>query len=150
MENSITTSTVQQVLRPHPDLKSLDRLVGTWELSDDSSGKVRYEWMEDGFFLIQHFEINVFGNAVKGIEVIGHLRPFGQNPGKDIRSRAYDNSGNTFDYVYEIGNDTLYIWAGEKGSPAYYKGKFSKDGNTNSGEWVYPNGGYRSTMKRIQ
>jgi hypothetical protein len=47
----------------------------------------------------------------------------------------------TLDYVYEIDGDTLTIWSGEKGSPAYYRGTFSADGNTLTGSWVYPSGG---------
>lgn len=39
----------------------------------------------------------------------------------------------------------------EKGSPAYFKGKFSADGNINEGAWVYPGGGgYNSTMSRVK
>jgi hypothetical protein len=64
-------------------------------------------------------------------------------------SRFYDNMGNTLDYVYELEGDTLTIWGGEKGSPAYSKGTFSDDGDTLSSEWVYPGGGgYRSTRSR--
>jgi hypothetical protein len=59
--------------------------------------------------------------------------------------------GNTFDYVYELDGDTLMIWAGEKGSPAYYKGTFRDDSNTCTGNWVYPGGGgYESTMPRVK
>jgi hypothetical protein len=43
--------------------------------------------------------------------------------------------------VYELEGDTLTIWGGEKGSPAYYQGRFSQDGNTISGAWMYPGGG---------
>ncbi len=137
--------------KPNPDLKSLSRLVGTWELGAETSGSVTYEWMEGGFFLIQHVNLTLHGHDVKAIEMIGHLQPFGEESSKEIRSRAYDSSGNTLDYVYEIDGDTLIIWAGEKGSPAYFKGTFSDDGNTNIGEWVYPGGGgYKSTMKRLK
>lgn len=53
------------------------------------------------------------------------------------------------DYVYELTGDTLTIWAGAKGSPAYYRGEFSADDQTLSGDWVYPDGGgYSSTMTR--
>jgi hypothetical protein len=52
--------------------------------------------------------------------------------------------------TYEVDDDTLTIWGGEKGSPAYYKGMWSDDGNTNAGAWVYPDGGYESTMTRIK
>jgi hypothetical protein len=38
--------------------------------------------------------------------------------------------GNTLDYVYEVEGDTLMIWGGERGSPAYYTGRCSDDGNT--------------------
>ncbi len=35
-------------------------------------------------------------------------------------------------------------------APAYYKGKFSDDGNTATGAWVYPGGGgYESIMTRV-
>lgn len=119
-----------QAPTPNPDLKSLDRLVGTWKLSGDTKGTVTYELMEGGFFLIQHVNFTLHGHDVKAIEIIGHLQPFGEAPSNDIKSRAYDSVGNTFDYVYEIDDDTLTIWGGEKGSPAYFKGKFSDGGNT--------------------
>ena len=135
---------------PNPDLKVLDKLVGSWIASGDTDGTISYEWMEGGFFLVQHVDITLFGHRVKAIEMIGHLQPFGEQPSPDIRSRAYDNSGNTLDYVYEINGNELMIWGGEKGSPAYYKGQFSPDGNVNTGEWVYPDGGYKSTMTRVK
>jgi hypothetical protein len=56
----------------------------------------------------------------------------------------------TLDYIYEMDGDTLRIWAGEKGSPAYMKGKFSEDGNTFSCEWTYPGGGYKATGTRVK
>ncbi len=138
----------QQLPTPNPDLKSLDRLVGTWEVSGGAQGTVSYEWMEGGFFLIQHVELN---QKTKGMEIIGHEQKFGAEPSQDIKSRYYDNMGCTFDYVYELEGDTLIIWGGEKGSPAYYKGTFSSDGNTITGDWVYPGGGgYSSVSKRVK
>lgn len=122
--------------------------MGTWKLSGDTTGTVSFEWMQGGFFLLQRFDIVLFGHAVTGMEVIGHLRPFGEEPSPEIRSRAYDAKGNTLDYVYEIEGDTLTIWGGEKGSPAYFRGEFSPDGRTNVGAWVYPGGGYQSAMTR--
>src|SRR5437868_3555404 len=94
---------------PNPDLKSLDRLVGTWKVSGGAQGQVTYEWLEGGFFLIQHFDLELEGHKTKGIEVIGHLQPFGEEPSADIKTRIYDNMGNTFDYVYELDGDTLMI-----------------------------------------
>ena len=141
----------QQPRTPNPDLKPLDRLVGTWKVSGpDIDGHVTFEWMEGGFFLIQHVNFVHSGQKIKGMEIIGHLQPYGEAPSPEIKSRFYDTIGNTLDYVYELEGDTLTIWGGEKGSPAYYRGTFSEDGNTNSGAWVYPGGGYESTMTRVK
>lgn len=154
-KDNTLTQTEYPVPQPNADLKSLNRLVGTWEVSDPSnqgaiSGTVRYEWMEGGFFLLQHIDLDHGGNKIKGFEVIGHEQLFGATePSKELKSRYYDNMGSTFDYVYELEGDTLTIWGGEKGSPAYYQGKFTEDGNTNTGGWVYPGGGYASSMKRV-
>jgi hypothetical protein len=148
MEDDSTTMQAQPS-QPNPDLERLDRLVGTWNVSGGAQGQVTYQWMEGGFFLLQHVELDQYGQRIKGIEIIGHERPFGAEPGADITSRFYDNLGNTLDYVYELEGDTLTIWGGQKGSPAYYKGRFSDDGNTMTGEWVYPGGGgYASTATR--
>lgn len=150
------SETSQQAAHPSPDLKSLDRLVGKWKITDPSgksgvNGHVTYEWMEGGFFLLQRVDLEHGGRKIKGLEIIGHEHPFGGQQGKDIRSRFYDTNGNTLDYVYELSKDTLTIWGGEKGSPAYFKCKFSDDGDTCAGAWVYPGGGgYQSIMTRVK
>jgi hypothetical protein len=139
----------QQAPQPAPDLQPLDRLAGTWNVTGGARGTVVYEWMEGRFFLVQHVDLEQEGQRIKGIEIIGHERPFGAEPGPEVKSRYYDSMGNTLDYVYELDGDTLTIWAGEKGSPAYYRGTFSEDGNRCAGAWVYPGGGgYQSAMTR--
>ena len=137
---------------PNPDLRSLDRLVGTWEVSGDVRGTVTYEWMEGGFFLIQRVELEQGdGQRIKGIEVIGHERPFGAEPSADIKSRFYSNTGDTIDYVYEIEGDTLKIWAGERDSPAYFEGTFGAGDDTLTGAWHYPGGGgYETASTRVE
>lgn len=135
---------------PNPDLEPLDQLIGTWQVTGGAEGTVRYEWMDSKFFLLQHVELEQYGQLIKGIEIIGHLHPFGEEPSEHIKSRYYDNHGNTLDYTYEMVGDTLTIWGGEKGSPAYFRGTLSEDGDRLEGEWVYPGGGgYASTMRRI-
>ncbi len=135
---------------PNSDLKPFDRLVGSWEVSGGAHGTTTYEWMDGGFFLLQHVQLDQDGYTTNGIEIIGHLQPFGEELSPDIHSRYYDNMGNTLDYVYELNGDTLTIWSGVKKSPAYYTGTFSDDGNALTGRWVYPGGGgYESTSTRV-
>ena len=135
-----------------PVMQSLDRLIGTWEVSGEAQGQVTYEWLEGRFFLIQRVDLEQFGQRSRGIEIIGRDRPFGSTePSEDIRSRYYDNHGKTFDYVYELDGDTLTIWGGERGSPAFYRGTLSAEGNVLAGSWTYPDGGgYSSTATRIR
>ena len=134
---------------PSPELRALDRLVGTWAVTGGAEGTVTYEWMEGGYFLIQRVHLEQFGQQIEGFEVVGNLRPFGEMPGPEVHSRFYDNTGNTLDYAYELDGDTLRIWAGEKGSPAHYSGTFDDGDHSLSGSWVYPGGGgYESTMTR--
>lgn len=136
--------------QPNPDLKSLERLIGMWKVSGEAEGQIKFEWIEGGFFLMQHFDLLHGGRKIKGVEMIGHEQNFGAAPSPDIKSRIYDNEGNTFAYVYELEGDTLIIWGGEKGSPSYYKGTFSSDGNTLTGGWVWPGGGYTTTTTRVK
>ena len=142
--------TDQKNISPHPAMASLEPLVGTWRLSGDTSGQVRYEWMEGGFFLLQYVDMDHDGNHIQGLEVIGHLRLFGEEPSTDIHSRFYSSTGDTLDYVYELQGNTLTIWGGQRGSPAYYQGMLSADGMTCTGAWVFPGGGgYSSTMTKV-
>ena len=145
------TSARQHQSGPSPVLESLgNKLVGTWEMSGDVRGTVTYKWMEGGFFLLQRVDLGQEGQRIKGIEVIGHERPFGAASGEEIKSRFYSNTGDTLDYVYELEGDTLTIWGGEKGSPAFYRGTFGEDGGTLTGAWHYPGGGgYQATSTRV-
>ena len=150
MADDNTTNAAQgygQAYEPSADLKALGRLVGTWELSGDVGGTVTYEWMEGAFFLIQRVDL---GQDASGMEVIGHERGFQAEPSADVKSRFYSSTGDTLDYVYELEGETLTIWGGEKGSPAYFRGEFSSDGDTLTGRWQWPGGGYEATSTRIR
>jgi hypothetical protein len=152
MSDIDTTQAYQQQPEPAADLRSLDRLVGMWEQSGNHlTGTTTFEWMDGGHFLVQRFDFTTQdGQKITGIEIIGHERPFGAEPGEDLKSRAYTNTGDTLDYVYELEGDTLTIWGGQKGSPAYYRGTFSDDGNVLSGAWHYPGGGgYEAVSTRV-
>lgn len=151
MTDNTNTQAPYQAAEPNPDLKSLEKLVGTWKVSGGVQGTITYDWMDGGFFLMQHVDFEHDGHRIKGLEIIGHPRPFGAEPSADIRSRFYDTEGNTLDYVYELTGNTLMIWGGEKGSPAYFEGTFSANGTTCTGGWVFPGGGgYETTMTKVK
>jgi hypothetical protein len=146
MSDDTTTPVPQPPAEPHPALRSLDRLVGTWTVSgpDELRGQVTYEWMEGGFFLVQHVDLDQAGQRTRGVEYIGHDEETGS-----LRSH-YFGTGQILEYVYEVTGDTLTIWFGAVGSPASFTGTFSDDGTTNTGRWSWPGGGYDSTITRVQ
>ena len=66
--------------------------------------------------------------------------PVVAGPGRDLQA----------DRQSAVGQPRLDQLRGS-GSPAYFEGTFSDDGDTMTGEWVYPGGGgYESTMTRIR
>lgn len=79
---------------PSPDPAGLNRLVGHVEVSGGTGGTVTYEWVEGGFLMLQHVDLEQYGQRMKGLEVIGHLRPFGEEPSEHLHSRYYDTAGN--------------------------------------------------------
>jgi hypothetical protein len=89
-----------------------------------------------------------FGHKNAFTEIIGRHRPFGGEPSTEIHSRAYTSEGDALDYIYELDGDTLTIWGGQRGSDAHYTGTFGNDGDTLTGAWVWPGGGYRTTSTR--
>ncbi len=135
--------------QPHVSLKQCERLIGEWRISGpDVTGTVRYEWMEGGFFLIQHFDLEQGGGHYKGIEYTGYDEETGT-----LRSRLMGTDGSRFMYTYGFKGDTMYYWFGEKGSDNYSEGRFSADGNTIAGRWRWPNpdgttGGYTYTLEK--
>jgi hypothetical protein len=133
---------------PDSGVRALDRLVGTWRISGDAIGTVTYRWLEGGFFLVQEGELDLFGHHNRFTEVIGRERPFGGEPSADIRSRVYTAEGDTLDYVYELDGDTLTIWGGHRDSESSYTASFSADGDTISGAWSWPGGGYETISTR--
>lgn len=140
----------EQPHKPDSALRRLEVLVGTWKIEGRESGpdgeingQVTFEWMEGGFFLVQHVDIDHKGQKIRGIEIIGY-----DDSARTFTSHFFDNMGNISEYVWEVGRNTLTIWGGYVGSPARLKGKFSNDGNTFTGSWKWPGGGYTVTMTR--
>ena len=152
-DTSTDTSTVEHrgsgtATADHPRaaaLRTLNPLVGTWALSgpDGLTGEVRYEWMDGGCFLVQHVDMRSAGEHTRGVEYIGYDESSGE-----LRSHFFGADGELLEYTYRLEDDVLRMWFGGTDSPAFFEGRFSADGRTNSGAWHWPNGGYASTMTR--
>lgn len=134
---------------PNPALKGFDKIIGTWDISGpDVKGTVTYEWMEGGFFVIQHVDLVQGGFHAKGIEYTG----FDEDTGT-LRSRWMGTDGSRFMYTYVFDGDSWYYYFGEKGSDDFSLGKFSPDGKTATGRWTLVNpdgtkGGYEWKLTR--
>ena len=136
--------------QPNTDLKSLEPLIGTWQVSGEAQGQIRFEWIEGGFFLVQHVDFVQNGKPIKGMEIIGHWQGVDFQPSPEIRSRFYSFfDGLTLDYTYELVDDTLRIWFGDKTSDYFFVGRFNSDRNSFSGGWQWPGGGYSVTGTRV-
>ena len=136
---------------PNPALQSFEQLIGTWHVfGPEIEGQVSFEWLEGGFFLVQRFDLNHNGHKINGIEIIGYGRGWDSTPSKDCTSHMFDNEGNAFTYTWDLTGDTLTIWGGERGSADFFRGTFSHEGNSVSGAWQWPGGGYELTMTRVR
>jgi len=142
--------------QPHPSLRALDVLVGTWHVSggepgsaEEISGESRYEWVEGGFYLRQHVDLNHGGREIRGTEYIGYDSETG-----NLRSYFFGNHAPgpfarvALEYVYEVTDETVTIWGGDVGSPAAYRATLRDDRNSFAGAWEWPGGGYESTSTR--
>lgn len=134
---------------PNSALRDFDRVIGTWRISGpEVEGTIRYEWMEGGFFAIQHFDLENLGERYRGIEYTGFDEATGT-----LRSRLMGTDGSRFMYTYAFDENHMYYWFGEKGADNYSVGTFSDDGNQITGRWFWPNpdgtlGGYEYTLER--
>jgi len=157
-QNSTNSDQTHDQPGPNPALKSLDVMVGTWDLKGRESGpdgeihgQVTFEWMEGGFYLVQRVDFDYIGQKIKGVEYIGH-----DESCEALRSYFFSNYGPgpfvgvALEYAWEVGDDTFTIWGGFVSSPANFKGKFSDDCTPITGRWEWPGGGYEATMTRAK
>jgi hypothetical protein len=144
--NTNNAQAQDQPPRPNPALRGLDRLVGTWNVSGPHiRAQVTFEWMEGGFFLMQHVDLVHGGKRHRGIEYIGC-----DHDSDSLGPPYFGNSESLLEYEWEVDEDTLTIWFGRKGSQNVFNGVFGEDGNSCSGRWAWPGGAYESTMTRVE
>jgi hypothetical protein len=123
---------------PDPELKRLDRFVGTWSIKgrtldsdkDNVTGQATFEWLPGGFFLQQRIDLDFAGFEIQATEIIGYDAESGVYP-----STVFSNMvGVPLPYEYDIKGDDVTIRT-EFGGGATYKGRFGEDGKSFSGGW---------------
>src|ERR687889_118349 len=109
---------------PHPRLRDLDVLAGTWQLrgSDLDGGNEFTGYDHAG---------GVFRSMLFSDEGPGPFCSF------------------ALEYYWQIEGDDLTIWHGEQGSPARFTGTIDRAAGVIDGRWEWPGGGYRATSTRI-
>ena len=139
---------------PHPKLRDLDVLEGTWQLEGQDlnsgepfTGTITRRWLPGGFFLEQ--QMTVDGEDHAGAEYIGY-----DFAAQTLRSMFFSNEGPgpfcTFalEYIWDISGDQLTIWHGFKDSPAKFTGTIDREARVVHGRWEWPGGGYEATTRR--
>ena len=120
---------------PASELKSLAILIGRWNTDikfksdpdNQGNGWVTYEWMDGGFFIIEHFANNFKKEeSHRGISIIGY-----DNQTQACVSRFFDNHGNFRTYKLSI-KDGVFTITGDR---ERYTGKINDGGNTITGAW---------------
>jgi len=123
-------------------LEALQPLVGEWSLDprfsfpvpDDVTGRVAFEWMKGGRFLIERWEVSL-PEAPDGIAIIG-----ANESGDGYRQHYFDSRGVA--RVYQMGFDAG-TWTLSRTTPDLspldfsqrYTGRFSDEGDTIEGVW---------------
>jgi len=122
----------QQVPRPDPALKRLEKFIGTWEMKgrtlnskeDNVVGRATFEWLPGGFFLQQRIELNFMGMELRSVELIRY-----DPDTQSFPSYVYSNmSPMPLPYTWDVQGDDLTISVAYGPIDATFQGKFSEDG----------------------
>ena len=114
------------------DLHALDVLVGDWSVevpSFDVEGRMTFEWLEGGGFLIQRSTVDAkeFPN---GVMVIGAT---GAEAG--LQQHYFDSRGVHRVYEMTLDGGVWTLWREGPDWPQRYLGEFSDDGDAIVGRW---------------
>src|ERR1700760_3433332 len=83
---------------PYYELRGLEPLLGKWLVTGNfAQGTVSFEWLDGGYFLVQHIDIRHSDQAIRGIEYIG----FDEDT-QTLRSHYLDNNGSNFTYTWQL------------------------------------------------
>ena len=122
-------------VQPH---EPLDPFIGEWDIevgfADGPAGRVRFEWMDGGKFVVERWEVPV-PEAPDGLAVIG----FDEGRGRYLQ-HYFDSRGVA--RVYEMSFDGR-VWKLWRTQPDFsplgfwqrYEGAFEDGGDVISGKW---------------
>jgi Protein of unknown function (DUF1579) len=141
-------SEIPEPPQPHPELKRLERLVGTWTMegnlvgSDEKNitGETTFSWLPGGFFLEQRVQIDFIGLQIDSLELIGY------DPETDtFPSTVYSSfSPEPLPYRWDVRGDTVTISVSYGPLDSSFTGSWREDG-TFEGGWR-PNPGADETV----
>ena len=140
-------------------LKPFSRLIGGWNLKhrdlntkEEWDGHDTFEWLPGGRFLAfhHHEDDNDSTSGIDGVMIIGNEMGWEESePAKEIVGHWFESSsGHHYKYIWEIDGDDVQFWLISKQSGMHFKGAFSEDGNTITGAWTWPGGGYDLVMQK--
>jgi hypothetical protein len=125
-----------------PTVEALQPLIGEWNLEprfsfpgpDEVTGRVVFEWMKGGRFLIERWEISL-PEAPDGIAIIGP-----NERGDGYRQHYFDSRGvaRVYQMGFEGGVWTLSRTTADVSPLDFsqrFSGRFSADGDTIDGVW---------------
>jgi Protein of unknown function (DUF1579) len=123
---------------PHPALKRLDRLVGSWTMegnllgSEEKNikGETTFRWLPGGFFLEQRAHIDFAGFEIDALELIGY------DPESDtFPSTVFSGFAPTpLPYRWDVRDDSVKITVSYGELDATFTGSW-RDDSTFSGGW---------------
>jgi hypothetical protein len=142
----MATDGTKQHPEPNPALRSLDRLVGTWQVYGEAQGQITFNWMEGGFFLIQTVDLD---GGARGTKFIGY-----DAESKTLKSHYFSNTGDLLEYTYRAVGQTNTVSIDMLGRKGQFVAKFNDDNNTFAGRWDWTQDGkkmgYNATMMRVK
>ncbi len=134
--------------QPAPELRRLDRFVGSWSMEGNVvgseekniTGETSFRWLPGGFFLQQHVQLNFLGMQIDSLELIGY-----DPQTRTFPSTVYSNLSPTpLPYQWDVDGDNVTIKVAYGPLDATFTGLWREDG-TFSGGWR-PNPGADQTV----
>jgi Protein of unknown function (DUF1579) len=129
----------EQSPTPAPETRRLEALVGRWhsegrtvpapsEPAITITGTDTYQWMTGGFFLVHRVDVQMGGNKVEVIEMIG---PYDHSD-RSYPMRSFDNQGNFVTMTARVRDDGVWTFTGASERATLTIGD---DGTTMTARW---------------